>query len=397
MKISACILAKNEELHIEECILSIREFVDEIIVIDNGSCDSTNKIAADLGCKVITVEEGIESELRNEYLKIANGDWILTLDADERVTKDFGCLINKEIRKCNNNIWGFRVPMYNYYGDGKWSSIITCRVFKNTEKIYYAEGDIHPTIADTIYANGKNLGFIPSPIHHLDALIKDRTPAKRENYINKIKKTVQHNIEKNNAYRLINYLGVEYTALNRYKEAEECFITSAQKDMQNSYLSYLYLAQLYILEKKLPEARIIISKILDIDYKEVLKKLNFNITESLLEDIKIMVDDITQRALVMLAEIEVQNNNFELAEKYCLDALNIWPFASHLYLNAASLTKDREIAKKYIEKAVINNPFLKNKVIYTKGYTPNIYRQQTSLLSSTFEIINELKDQYGIN
>lgn len=48
IKISACILAKNEEENIAECIRSVKPYVDEVIVVDNGSTDNTGEIAESL-------------------------------------------------------------------------------------------------------------------------------------------------------------------------------------------------------------------------------------------------------------------------------------------------------------------------------------------------------------
>lgn len=393
MKISGCILAKNEEKQIADCINSIKSFTDEIIVIDNGSTDLTKEIAAGLGCKVISVENGSESDLRNEYLKNAKGDWIFSIDADERVTGEFGNIVLKSIKKCNNNIWGFRLPMYNYFGNGKWSSIITCRVFRNMKEIFYTGGDIHPTIASSIYYNNKNLGFIPAPIHHLDALIKNRTPKKREQYIRKMKKFINNNPNNINTFRLLNYLGVEYTAIKKFDKAAEYYKLSGEKDIKNSALSLLYLSQQYLLEKKFDEAAYEIKKILNMDYKEVLRSLGFELTDNLLEDIKIMSDDLTQRSLTILAELEIQKNNYEQAEIYCKEALNLWPFASQHYLNIASIIKNKNKirADEYIKKAIIHNPYLTDDIIYLNGYKPNIYEQQTSLLSISDEIFQEIR------
>lgn len=86
-KISAIIIAKNEENMIADCLDSV-SFCDEIIVVDNGSEDRTLEIAKRMGAKVFELGTDDFSELRNFGLEKAKGEWILYVDADERVSKE---------------------------------------------------------------------------------------------------------------------------------------------------------------------------------------------------------------------------------------------------------------------------------------------------------------------
>ena len=86
MKISAVILTKNEEKNIKACIESL-SFCDEILIVDSNSSDWTREIARKAGAKVQTHELAQNfSGLRNYGLSIAKNDWILFVDADERMT-----------------------------------------------------------------------------------------------------------------------------------------------------------------------------------------------------------------------------------------------------------------------------------------------------------------------
>lgn len=86
-KISAIVLAKNEEDRIEKCLVSL-SWVDECIVVDNDSRDQTVKIAKKNKAKVITETRNDFSRLRNIGKNAATGDWLLYVDADEQVTPD---------------------------------------------------------------------------------------------------------------------------------------------------------------------------------------------------------------------------------------------------------------------------------------------------------------------
>ena len=86
--ISAVIKAKNEEKNIAECLHSLDGVADELIVVNDASSDATKKIAHELGA--IVIDEKSHNGLINVLDKIgfesARGDWLLRLDADERMT-----------------------------------------------------------------------------------------------------------------------------------------------------------------------------------------------------------------------------------------------------------------------------------------------------------------------
>ena len=90
LPVSARALTFNEEQNIRDCIESIKEIVDEIIVIDSFSTDRTLYILNEYNCKVIQHEFKNYSQQKNwafDNLDIKNS-WILNLDADHRVTKE---------------------------------------------------------------------------------------------------------------------------------------------------------------------------------------------------------------------------------------------------------------------------------------------------------------------
>lgn len=84
--ISAIVIAKNEEDRIADCLDSLA-FCNEIIVVDNGSEDRTQDIVKRMGAKVFSLETDDFSELRNFGLKKTSGEWILYVDADERISE----------------------------------------------------------------------------------------------------------------------------------------------------------------------------------------------------------------------------------------------------------------------------------------------------------------------
>jgi len=87
--LSVIIITKNEQTHIRDCIESVSRVADEIIVLDSLSTDQTAQIADSLGAKVSISDDwqgfGIQ---KNRALALAKSDWILSIDADERVTPE---------------------------------------------------------------------------------------------------------------------------------------------------------------------------------------------------------------------------------------------------------------------------------------------------------------------
>jgi glycosyltransferase involved in cell wall biosynthesis len=84
MNLSLCTIVKNEEATLPRTMDSVKDVVDEIVVLDTGSGDRTREIAQEYGARVYRFEWCDDfAAARNECLKYATGDWILVLDADE--------------------------------------------------------------------------------------------------------------------------------------------------------------------------------------------------------------------------------------------------------------------------------------------------------------------------
>ncbi len=87
--ISLCMIVKNEEENLPQCLDSVRDVVDEIVIVDTGSTDRTIEIAESYGARVYNHPwEGSFSKARNYSLKYATCNWILILDADEELSRE---------------------------------------------------------------------------------------------------------------------------------------------------------------------------------------------------------------------------------------------------------------------------------------------------------------------
>jgi glycosyltransferase involved in cell wall biosynthesis len=116
MKISAYIIAYNEIDKITDCINSVL-WADEIILADSHSSDGTSELAQSMGAKVFHIDFNGYGNLRNEAVKYCKGDWIFSLDSDERCTEK----VRDEILSLINNapLDIYKVPRKNYFM-GRW-------------------------------------------------------------------------------------------------------------------------------------------------------------------------------------------------------------------------------------------------------------------------------------
>jgi tetratricopeptide (TPR) repeat protein len=181
--ISLCIIVRDEEEHIGHCLASVKEFVDEIIVVDTGCKDRTLLIAQDFGAQIFHHPwAGDFSQARNHSLAHANADWILVLDADEKLAKRDARHLRTLVQ--NDQVKGFRLIQRTYL----WSASFVCsipnpggyeegqgysdcvdvhviRLFRNDVQIRY-QGRVHELV-DPVFDSQK-LPFLHSQIvvHH---------------------------------------------------------------------------------------------------------------------------------------------------------------------------------------------------------------------------------------
>ncbi len=113
MKVSAVIISLNEEKHIEDAIRSV-DWADEVLVVDSESTDRTRELAESLGAKVLTNPWPGFSAQKQFAVDQAANEWIFSLDADERVSKD----LQREIAGLQNSgstADGYRIPRLSFY------------------------------------------------------------------------------------------------------------------------------------------------------------------------------------------------------------------------------------------------------------------------------------------
>ncbi len=101
MVLSIIILTRNEEKHIRDCLASVRDFADDLLVLDSGSTDRTVELARQANARVESRAFDNYPAQRNAAIDLARGDWIFFIDADERATPALG----REIRAVISEQW----------------------------------------------------------------------------------------------------------------------------------------------------------------------------------------------------------------------------------------------------------------------------------------------------
>lgn len=166
MKLGAIIIARNEEEMIAGCLEKLK-WLDEVILVDTGSTDKTLAVAKKTlpSVKILATKDGDFSQWRNLGFKKASADWILYVDADERINRSLKKEIISNIEK-KNEVAAFCFPRENYYFGqrvkygGSWPDFVT-RLFKKSKFLGW-EGIIH----ESPKFKGK-LQTLKNPIVHL--------------------------------------------------------------------------------------------------------------------------------------------------------------------------------------------------------------------------------------
>ncbi len=160
-KISAILIVKNEENHLERCLQSIQGGVDEIIVVDTGSTDKTVEIAESFGATIGHFEWCNDfSAARNYSLGLATGDWALWIDADEAVTPESWNPIYEAVVR--PHFGGYFTRIVNFTDENETTEYTHApiRLFRIDPRVRFT-GSIHEQISPAIDA-------LAWPTAHLD-------------------------------------------------------------------------------------------------------------------------------------------------------------------------------------------------------------------------------------
>lgn len=219
--ISLCMIVKDEEELLPQCLESVKSIVDEIIMVDTGSSDQTMEIARRYGARVVQYEwQDNFAEARNQGLNLATGEWILWLDADEKMDKHQGkklkSLLHKGISMAPSAV-GVQFILCNYF-ENKIEQLPVLRMVRNLPEHRF-KAVIHEQMQFfTPRVNSNPVVYqVDIQIHHYGYM------RKRIHQKNKIERNIRllHKASQqepsNMSYHY--YLAIEFYRCNRLSEA----------------------------------------------------------------------------------------------------------------------------------------------------------------------------------
>ena len=161
--LSVTVITKNEAHNIEACLRSVA-FADEVIVLDSGSTDDTVQIARSMGAAVRTSPDwqgfGIQ---KNRALALASSDWVLSLDADERVPPELQAEIRSALEDSAFDVYSFpRLSSYcgQYMHHSGWYPDRVTRLFRR-HAARFSDDLVHEKIMTS-----RKVGQLHSPLLH---------------------------------------------------------------------------------------------------------------------------------------------------------------------------------------------------------------------------------------
>jgi len=282
MKISACMIMKNEEKFLPQCLKSIKAYVDEIVIVDTGSTDRSMEIARSYGAKIYEHPWQDNFSLhRNQSISYATGDWLFFIDCDEeliskvspkkfrRMLKEFGpeithCVFTMQDINGDTVVLEWNVPKLFRRGTVQYQGIV------HNQPIVQ-EAETVPLLSDFRI---KHYGY---------ALSQDAMAKKHERTKRLLLKRLADNPADYDAHF---YLANTYAKGNDIKTAIEHatkYIEHKQDISTFNESIYASLLSMYMSEGRMEEARILFDVILptmktDVDvcmrYVELGQKLN---------------------------------------------------------------------------------------------------------------------------
>lgn len=164
--LSVVLATYNEEKNLPDCLVSVKDLADEIVIVDGHSTDNTVTIAKKYGAKVIETENNPMFHVnKQKAIDAATKDWVLQLDADEQVTQELSAEITTIINDpdAKNGYW---IPRKNWFlgrflMKGGVYPDYTLRLYKKG-KGHLPQKDVHEQAVVT-----GSTGYVRSPLIHM--------------------------------------------------------------------------------------------------------------------------------------------------------------------------------------------------------------------------------------
>lgn len=198
--LTVSMIVKNEERFLPECLASIKDIADEIIVVDTGSTDRTVEIAKSFGVRLIEIEWPDDfAKARNVGLDAVRTPWVLVLDADEELIRDDLPALTAAIKTPIADAYNVRiVSVMDRAQDISESYVL--RLFRSSPKVRF-EGKVHEQVFQSLKRHDMTIGSLNLRLLHkgyLNAVVEGRSKNER----NRVLLEKQLREEPNDGYML---------------------------------------------------------------------------------------------------------------------------------------------------------------------------------------------------
>ncbi len=258
MRLSVYAIAKNEEACLSVMLDSIKGIADEIVICDTGSTDSTIEVAKRYTDKVYSIPwEDSFAKARNIALGYCTGDWILSIDCDEVLTKESADKLKPFLEKLSDNVHLVLVTMQMLRDDGSLhQTYLAERIIRNNVGAHF-EGDMHNwvetatgaqriAVPEIVYEHNR----APKPLANMRSRCKQRLAMAETVFTEKIEANPDDR-------RSIFYLAGTYFDNGLYDKAIEWFEKHLETSnwSQECYQAAYLLAQSYVNVGRSEDAR----------------------------------------------------------------------------------------------------------------------------------------------
>lgn len=306
MIVTLCLIVKNEEDRLSECLKSFSGLYSDLVVVDTGSTDETKTVAKSFGAKVHNFEWIDDfAAARNFALSKVTTPWVMVVDADDIISAETKRVLQDDLAKLPSNTLGVFLP-YIYSTANKQTAFTTYlpRIWKVASGYQYTL-PIHEYL-DIPKEDIKRFVRLPHPIIHHKTQ-EDFSKSIIRN-LGILEKAIKTNPQQT---RLLFYLGRENKSLGNYKQAIGWYsrfvkIPNVSKDELNR--AYLGIGECYL-------------------------KMNNTKSAKLAYQHAIRANPAFIEAYLQLGDIALQGNQYKKAVRFYLEATKKTPPQTHVFVN----------------------------------------------------------------
>ncbi|SEF99616.1 Glycosyltransferase involved in cell wall bisynthesis [Caloramator fervidus] len=408
MKLSICIMTKNSERYIKQCLESIKPIINvidsEIVVVDTGSTDNTVEIVKSYTDKIYSHYWNDDfSEIKNLLIRYASGEWLLFIDSDEIIENPEELISFFELGKSSMyNSATIKIKNYLFKDNEEIFVLSTVLRLFRKDKDFYFKGSIHeqPKFKQPVYSLNlylKHYGYIKNDKKLMEYKFRRNVKLLEKELLNR---------ESDKVY-IYYQLSVSYTMYGRYEKAlyyaQKAYEESIKNkiDLGNRMYVYLSLIKLYYINQKYLEAKNIAEKALKKNDKYIdIYYVLANINKALCNYNEAINNYLTYLDLLKLYKenkIDVINDPSVNHETVTYEKMAIVDLCS-LYYKINDYDKVIEFYKKLDDINLASNIFYefifsfmqKNKINDLKSYYDlNILSIDSTELATRFEVALE--------